>query len=269
VSVQSLTWVATWRLPILMYHSVSHSSVATALPGAVSHERLDEQLGALREAGYTLVGLTEALALAEADPTRKVAALTFDDGLLDFLNAAYVLGRHEARATLYVPTALVGTRAPLRQGGHRYLSWADLKALSAAGIEMGSHTLNHRPLDVHPARTVRTEIRDSKAALEDRLGTAVTSFSYPHGYQSGAVVDEVAQAGYDNACIVGRRIARSSDDRWSLPRIEARPHVDGAEILDLVQRGERGLAPGVKRAAMPAWRLARKTAFTVLSKELT
>jgi peptidoglycan/xylan/chitin deacetylase (PgdA/CDA1 family) len=269
VSVSSPTWVATWRLPILMYHSVSHSSVATALPGAVSHRRLDEQLSALRGAGYTLVGQTEALALAAADPTRKVAALTFDDGLLDFLNAADVLARHGARATLYVPTALVGTQAPRRAGGHRYLGWADLKSLSAAGIEMGSHTQHHRPLDVHPLSTVRTEIRDSKTALEDHLGVAVESFSYPHGYQSASVVEEVAAAGYANACIVGRRIARSSDDRWSLPRVEARPHVDGDEILDLVARGERGIAPGVKRVATPAWRLARKTAFTVLQRELT
>jgi peptidoglycan/xylan/chitin deacetylase (PgdA/CDA1 family) len=257
-----------WRLPVLMYHSISHAAVETALPGSVSRHRLEEQLTALVEAGWTLVGLTEALRILDREPTRRVVALTFDDGLLDFQNAAEVLARLGARATLYVPTALVGRRESWSDP-NATLSWADLTALATAGVEIGSHTCHHRPLDVHPPAVVEREVRDSRHALEDRLGTVVASFSYPHGYNSSNVTDAVARAGYANACVIGRRIAHAGDDRLAIPRVEARPGVTGEEIHDLVGHGERGLAPVAKRVATPAWRLARRTAFTVLHRELT
>jgi peptidoglycan/xylan/chitin deacetylase (PgdA/CDA1 family) len=259
----------SWQLPILMYHSVTHSSPETALPYSVSMYRLEEQLLALVEAGWELVGLSEALTLLDGDPSRQVAALTFDDGLLDFLNAVDVMRAIGARSTLYVPSALVGNRVASWEKGHSTLAWSELKGLSAEGVEIGSHSVNHRPLDVHGDATVEAEVRDSRRVLEDRLGVPVTSFSYPHGYTSGKVGRAVERAGYDNACIVGRRIARSTDNRFTIPRVEARPGVTGGDMQELVRVGERGLTPAAKRTAMPAWRLARRTAFTVLHRELT
>jgi peptidoglycan/xylan/chitin deacetylase (PgdA/CDA1 family) len=269
------TAAATWRLPVLMYHSVANTSVETAPPRAVAKERLAEQLGALAGAGWELVGLTEALAILDAEPGRRVVALTFDDGLLDFHNAHEVMQDLGARSTLYVPTELVGQRGSWlergswREEGTSTLDWSELADLSSAGVEIGSHSCTHRPLDVLPPAAVAREVADSRRALEDRLGTAVTSFSYPHGYTSRAVTTAVRRAGYRNACIVGRRIAVDTDDRFAIPRIEARPTVDAPAVHTLVGAGEPGLAPAAKRVAMPAWRATRRAAFTVLHRELT
>jgi hypothetical protein len=83
------------------------------------------------------------------------------------------------------------------------------------------------------------------------------------------VAAAVRAAGYSNGCIVGRRVAASTDDPYRLPRLHVRPGVTGDAFADLVRNGEPGLVPQVKRAAAPAWRLARRTALTVLHRELT
>ena len=258
-----------WHMPVLMYHSVPATAPAAADQHRVPVAELEEQLTRLTEAGWRLVGLTEALALRAADPDARVLGVTFDDGLLDFLNAVDVLTRLGARATVYVPTGDVGLRLPPGDPHGSRLSWSELAAVATAGVEIGSHSVDHRPMDVLPADDLRQEVVGSKHAIEDALGLEVTSFCYPHGYSSRRVERLVAAAGFSNGCIVGRRIATSSDDPYRIPRLHVRPGVTGDAWEDLVGDGEPGLAPQVKRLATPAWRLARRAAFTLAHRELT
>ena len=258
-----------WRMPVLMYHGVPAAAPAVRDEHKVPVAELEEQLTRLTADGWQLLGLTEALGRRAEDPGARVLGLTFDDGLLDFLNAVDVLTKVGARATMYVPTADVGLRvAPGDPHGSR-LSWSELADAAAAGVEIGSHSVQHRTMDVLPAAELRSEIIDSKHAIEDALGLPVRSFCYPHGYSSRRVHAAVRAAGFDNGCIVGRRIASSSDDRFGIPRLHVRPGLSAAEFDRLLGEGEPGLAPQVKRVAMPAWRLARRAALTVLHRELT
>jgi len=260
---------ARWRMPVLMYHGIPATAPAEPDVHKVPVAELEDQLAALTGDGWQLVGLTEALALRDADPAARVVGVTFDDGLLDFRNAVEVLQRVGARATMYVPTADVGLRLAADDPHGSRLSWSELAEVAAAGIEIGSHSVNHRTMDVLPRREVLAEVADSKKAIEDALGLAVDSFCYPHGYASRGVAAAVRAAGYSNGCIVGRRTATSGDDPYRLPRLHVRPGVTGHSFDELVRVGEPGLAPHVKRAATPAWRLARRTARHVLHRELT
>ncbi|WP_448642100.1 polysaccharide deacetylase family protein [Geodermatophilus sp. URMC 63] len=260
---------ARWRMPVLMYHSVPATAPATPHEHAVPAAELEEQLTQLADDGWQLVGLTEALALRSADPAARVVAVTFDDGLLDFLNAVEVLTRVGARATVYVPTGDVGLRLAADDPHGSRLSWAELADAAAAGVEIGSHSVNHRTMDVLPAADLRTELVDSRRAIEDALGLPVRSFCYPHGYSSRRVERMVAAAGYSNGCTVGRRIATSSDGPYRVPRLHVRPGVTGDAFEELLRVGEPGLTPRLKRVAAPAWRLARQAAVHVLHRELT
>ena len=260
---------ARWRMPVLMYHGIPATAPAEPDVHKVPVAELEDQLSALAADGWQLVGQTEALALRAADPAARVVGVTFDDGLLDFQNAVEVLQRVGARATMYVPTADVGLRLAADDPHGSRLSWSELADVAAAGVEIGSHSVNHRTMDVLPLRELRAEIADSKKAIEDALHLPVESFCYPHGYASRRVAAEVRAAGYSNGCIVGRRVAASSDDPYRLPRLHVRPGVTGDAFTELLRDGEPGLAPHVKRVAAPAWRLARRTALTVLHRELT
>lgn len=241
------------RLPILMYHSVPHTSDACT-DMQVRLPSLRQQLQALQHEGWHLVGLTEAL---RGDGVRdRVVAVTFDDGYADFLSAADCLGELGARATLYIPTDHVGTHRLIAEAG-RLLTWAEIASLPREVVEVGSHAHHHRPMDVRPRAVVADEVLTSKSQLEDALGTPVTSFCYPHGYSSTTVRREVAAAGYGNACIVGRRIARPSDDVFALPRLHITDDVSPQRIVEMVSADRTPLNSQVKRVLQPGWRSAR------------
>jgi peptidoglycan/xylan/chitin deacetylase (PgdA/CDA1 family) len=253
-----------------MYHSVARVPVPALRSLGVPPARLREQLGALRDAGYRLVGLSSALDLGEPD----VVALTFDDGYADFFDAALpVLAELDATATLYPAVGHLGGPAawlgPHASAFGPLLSWTQLREVAASGIEIGSHGLLHQPLDVLPPTQLRREVADSRDRLMDELGQPVRSFCYPHGYHGRAVRAAVAQAGYDNACEIGYRLSTVDGDRLAVPRLMATPDLSGAEIVRLVQTGGPPLVPLIKQAAQPAWRVTRRLALRLLDRKLT
>jgi peptidoglycan/xylan/chitin deacetylase (PgdA/CDA1 family) len=258
----STVWHTT---PVLMYHSVSSVPGGPMRDLAVPPRRLTEQLQALTAAGYRLVGLTELLDLLAAGVTEPMVGVTFDDGYADFLTAGVpALAAAGARATLYASVGHLGQRAEWlgrwAPDFGRLLDWDQLGEVAAAGVEIGSHSLVHHPLDVLPPAQLRQEILQSRDELEQRLQLPVRSFAYPHGYHGRRVRDVVAEAGHDNATEVGRRLYKPGDRRLAVPRLQPVPDQTGAELVALVRDGGPQLVPAVKRLAQPAWRLVRKAA---------
>lgn len=253
-------------LPILMYHSIPDEVLSPPDPLRVPLDELREHVQALQADGWVLLGLTEALAAVEQDPTRRVVGLTFDDGYADFRGAAAVLEQAGARATLYVSTATVDGAS----GFGRMLTWSELASLHARGIEIGSHSHHHRPIDVLPAAALRDEVTTSRNELDRRLGISATSFCFPNGYTSRRVRRALIAAGYANACVVGRRVARPrDDDRYALPRLQVVPGMGADELRRMIARGEPGLGPLAKRALHPGWRIVRWISLRLLQRELT
>lgn len=252
-------------LPVLMYHAVTTVPVGPLRQLAVPPPLLAEHLAALRSAGYRLVGLTEALDLLGTGHTEPLVALTFDDGYADFLTAALpALGAARASATLYPAVGHLGGHADWlgRWAGEfgRLLTPAQLGEVAGAGIEIGSHSLIHHPLDVLPTTELVEEVTQSRDRLEQQLGRGVRSFCYPHGYHGRRVRAVVAMAGHDNACEVGRRLHRPGGDRFAVPRLQPTPDHSGADLVRLVRRGGSPWLPQAKRLAQPAWRITRRLA---------
>src|SRR4051794_41334711 len=191
-----------------MYHCVSTVSDGPLRSLAVPAPVLTEQLTALREAGYELLGLTAALDRLTADPTAAVVAVTFDDGFLDFAtDGVAVLAEVGAGATLYLavghlgqPAVWLGSRAG---DCSRLLTWAEIRALSGHNLEIGSHGLIHVPLDVLPASAVVKQVAAARDQLEQHVESPVPSFAYPHGYHTARTRRILAEAGYVTACEVG------------------------------------------------------------------
>ncbi|MEU8818334.1 polysaccharide deacetylase family protein [Actinoplanes sp. NPDC048796] len=240
---------------------------------AVPPELLREQLSALRDAGYRLAGLTEALNLLEEGGGEKLIAVTFDDGYRDFLTQGVpILKESGAGATLYASVGhLGGTAGWLGRWAADFgpmLTWDELAEVRDAGVEIGNHSMIHHPLDVLPAAQLRDEIVTSHRQLEQRLQVPVRSFAYPHGYHSRRVRDLVASLAYDNATEVGRRLHTPAEKRLAVPRLQPTPDHTGADLVALVRTGETGLVPKVKQFAQPGWRVARRVART-FGKNLT
>ena len=233
-----------------MYHSISpihgrHHGLG------VPPDLLREHLEALTSAGYRLMGLSAALDLAGAG--FPIAALTFDDAYRDFLiDALPVLAEFDASATLYVPAASVGQRATwLGADASAFgpiLTWPELRTVARAGIEIGNHGWVHEPLDVLPAGEAARLIAESQRRISAEIHLPVRSFAYPHGYHSAKVRLAVSGTGHDNACEVGHRVCRPADSRFTVPRLQPTPAIDGHRLLHLIRSPGFEVVPQIGRA---------------------
>jgi len=84
------------------------------------------------------------------------------------------------------------------------MNWNELRELSDAGHEIGSHGRSHQILtqvDVDDGM-LESEVRGSRCVLEDGLGRPVSTFCYPNGDASDREAEAVAKAGYTCAVTV-------------------------------------------------------------------
>ena len=81
----------------------------------------------------------------------------------------------------------------------RLMTWEGAEVLLAEGHEIGSHSLRHPLLPQCSDARLRAELRESKAAIEKRLGIRVQTFCYPNGDADERVATATAAAGYECA----------------------------------------------------------------------
>jgi peptidoglycan/xylan/chitin deacetylase (PgdA/CDA1 family) len=227
------------QVPVLMYHSIGSCSTRRFRDFVVEPAAFADHLGALVDAGYRPATLTDCLSRA-ADGGGKPVVLTFDDAFEDFHSTVLpILTELGLPATLYVPTAYVGgTSRWLGAEGERdrpVMSWRGVAEAAASGVEVGSHSRTHPQLDLHPPERLRSEVRDSRTELEDRLQCDVLSFAYPFGYYDAAVRAETVRAGYRSACAV-RDLTSTRADRFAITRWTVRPGTDVPDLLRLLDR---------------------------------
>ena len=200
---------APFDLPILMYHHV-----VPALPEdefqanlSVTTDEFAAQAAYLKCAGYTAITMAQLFDAIEgkvALPERPVM-LTFDDGNDDAYTQAYPVLRQNG---------LVGSFAVITgyiEAGGPFLTWAHIREMSDAGMEMMSHSVSHSDLGASDDDTVRVQIADSRAVLEAHTGREVRFLVYPSGepFRSGSaerqsqVVALLQEAGYRGALLAG------------------------------------------------------------------
>src|SRR5437867_7742200 len=95
-------------VPVLMYHKIAAPPPVSCDPFLyVAPDQFQDQLAALRGAGFTPVKLDEAL--AAPDNRAKKLVLTFDDGCRNVLdNALEILSRHRAPAIQFLVADFIG-----------------------------------------------------------------------------------------------------------------------------------------------------------------
>jgi peptidoglycan/xylan/chitin deacetylase (PgdA/CDA1 family) len=216
--------------PVLMYHSISPSTEPDPHRLRVHPNRLDRHLRLLRRLGLRGVSQTELVRAVDRGEADGLVGLTFDDGYTDFLDHAVpVLERHGMTGTVYVVAGLMGGENTWDTGPRlRIMDAGDVRAVAAAGHEVGSHTMTHARLaDADPAE-LAVEVGESRRVLEDVLQSDVRGFCYPYGAFDAAAADAVRAAGYDNACVTGDYVP---GDRVTLPRCYMSPRDTRAHVV--------------------------------------
>ncbi len=130
---------------------------------------------------------------APAGFSHSMVSLTFDDGSEAFYTGAYKeLTRLGYKTTQYIPTAELGQDDWM-------MTATQLAELSAAGTEIGSHSVTHPDLTTLPADQLATEVTAPKTQLESIIGKPVVDFAYPFGAYDSRVIDALRTAGYKYA----------------------------------------------------------------------
>ncbi|OUD00161.1 polysaccharide deacetylase family protein [Streptomyces swartbergensis] len=189
---------------VAMYHSVGDCS-DDPYRITVTPQRLGRQLAWLRRRGLRGVSVTELLAARARGEGRNLVGLTFDDGYADFVTDALpLLHRWNCGATLFVlPGRLGGDNAWDPLGPRKPLLTADgIRRAAAEGVEIGSHGLTHVDLTKADDVTLKAEVAESRAQLEELTGTPVDGFCYPYGTIDARAVQAVREAGYTYACAI-------------------------------------------------------------------
>ncbi|SRR6266487_871917 len=265
----------TKKIPILEYHSISDHATPQFKPFTLSPTVFAEHVAYLHQHGYTPITVGQYMnarsqggSVSSALPERPVV-ITFDDGYSDFFTAAFpVLKRYGFTATVFVLTAFVnGTGLWMRRIGEAtrpMLTWDQLAAISASGIECGGHSHSHPQLDTLPLEVARDEIVRCKRLLEDRLGQEITSFAYPYGFHNATTKRLVKQAAYTSACAGKHRMCTVTTDPFALTRLE----IDvNTRVNDLAALLTRRNPPAVKAmgrdALVPMYRVVRRFSAAV------
>lgn len=138
----------------------------------------------------------------------KKVFLTFDDAVgTQFANAVPVLREFGFGATFFITRFGDDWRA---EHAATLLTDDQLKAIAAAGFEIGNHTLTHAFLPNLDEDGIRREVESLEAWLAERGIARQTSFAYPGGpycEKSAAILRDM-----------GYRRARTVEDPFALPR---------------------------------------------------
>lgn len=209
------------KVSILGYHQFISRGTPTDMRISVS--KFHEQMKALHEAEIPVIPLADYVAWRKGEKQipRQCVVITIDDGFKDlFTEALVILKKFGYPFTFYVYTNFLG-------GSGRTLSDSEVRALIAAGGELGSHSISHDFL-VRARKKFATpqlyeawllkELKISKEKLEKRFGVRISSFAYPYGEYNDQVIAKAVQAGYSSAMTVNGAKAGYAMNLMELPR---------------------------------------------------
>jgi peptidoglycan/xylan/chitin deacetylase (PgdA/CDA1 family) len=198
-------------VPILLYHHVGYSTTGDDVY-YVSPETFDRQMNLLYQWGYKTITV-EVLARAireGAELPAKPIVLTFDDGSeTTYTTALPIVQRYHFTGVSYIVYNYVGITS--------YMDTDQIRALYAAGWEIGSHSLSHVDLTARPDRQM-DEIVQSRRQLESLLGVPVLSFAYPFGAYNSDALHYAHFAGYIAAMGLGNESLQGTKNIFYLYR---------------------------------------------------
>jgi peptidoglycan/xylan/chitin deacetylase (PgdA/CDA1 family) len=235
------------RVPILMYHSISDNLFAKShryYQINTSPNVFAGQMRWLRRNGYRTLDLTEMLEAMQAGlKLSKTVVITFDDGYQDFYTDALpVMKQCGFTATIFLATDRIQDSS-VRVEGADYLTWREVRELHSEGIRFGSHTVTHPDLRSLGPEQIDYELGYSKETIEQKLGAAVKSFSYPFAFPeedrdfTRYLVDALENHGFENgvSTIIGR--ARLGNNCFNLPRLPVNSWDDAALLRAKLEGG--------------------------------
>ncbi len=195
--------------PILAYHLVDSRfdfGVTWITP-----RQFQRQIQWLAENGYHTCALSDCLSSQKGAPARAIV-ITFDDGYRALLPRVLpILQQFNFAATVFPVVEYIGKQNRwdynLFGRRHEHLHWSELRELSAAGWEIGSHSMRHAYLPGLSARELHEDLHQSKKILEEHLQISIVHLSLPFGRGNQKVLDCARELGYRSVSTLGQELS--------------------------------------------------------------
>jgi peptidoglycan/xylan/chitin deacetylase (PgdA/CDA1 family) len=198
------------RVPILCYHRIETPPAGAAHDtNFVTPALFAGHLASLHRAGFTGVTVRDLLAWQRGErllPAKPIA-ITFDDAYASVVTHAvpaldvygwpgsvFAVSGHVGGRNVWDPTAPPAT----------LLDATALRALLAAGHDIGAHTRHHRRVRGLDESDAMQELSGAKHDLEQLLGVACDSVAFPYGSHDPDTLARVQRAGYRGALTLKR-----------------------------------------------------------------
>jgi len=223
------------RVPILMYHYVSElppNPDRYRLDLTVLPENFQAQLQYLADAGYHTVTLTDLyLYLTQGYPLpEKPIILTFDDGYKDAYEVVFPLlldyGFTGAFFVLATPTHF---ESPA------YLTWAQMKEMSDAGMDIQAHGRDHVDLRGRSYDYLVYQTLGIQEAIQHHTGRLPRFFCYPSGQYDANVIAVLKSAGYWGAVTTEWGQVHTQETLFKMPRVRIRGGDTLASFIDKLE----------------------------------
>ncbi len=220
-------------VPILMYHVVKAPAPGT--PQAelwVPAQTFRQTIAALKKAGYAGVTMEQVHRAWNGGPglPARPVVVSFDDGYLSHYESARPILRDAGwPGVLNLKTGNIDPKGGIAP-------W-QVKALVAAGWEIGAHTITHADLTTLDAAGLDREVAGSRKALEKQFGVEVNTFCYPAGKYDAEAEQAVKRAGFTTATTVEPGIASPKDNQLLLPRVRVNGSDSPQAVLERVRTG--------------------------------
>jgi peptidoglycan/xylan/chitin deacetylase (PgdA/CDA1 family) len=215
------------RIPVLCYHQIRTPTAAdgaAARPYIVRPSVLAAQLRTLAQAGYTTITgdqLVDHVGRGASLP-KKPVLLTFDDASAGQYTQAFpLLRRYHFTATFFIMTVVLGKPG--------WLTRAQVRKLDQAGMTIGAHTWDHKPVPQYTGTDWRTEVTAPTRDLQRLVGHRIRLFAYPYGLHDAKAIPYLWSAGLRAAFQLGERLDRRHP-LWTIRRIIV-PEISGKQLL--------------------------------------
>ena len=142
---------------------------------------------------------------------------------------------HEAVTMLVDQLGVVATPA---KGNYRFMNWEQARELSAAGFEIGAHTISHPILTKIPISEATVEILGSRDKVLQEVGQCSKTFCFPNGKLTdfNAPLQALCREHF-KAALTSERGTAAMSDIFELKRLSPGGLKNGENIEWMLLRG--------------------------------
>ena len=211
---------------VLFYHRIADDRATSC---TTSNHSFARQIRWLAK-HFDLISLEEAQRrITSGRNSRPSACITFDDGYSEnYRQAIPLLISEKIPCTYFVTLQNLLSGEPFEHDtvlGHNFPpnTLEQVKAMAAAGIEIGAHTYSHADIaKITDQEQLYSEVVTSGRRLQAVLGRPVRYFAFPFGLHanlSTAAFEMARDAGYEAVCSAYGGYNFPGDDPFHLQRI--------------------------------------------------